>query len=188
MRGRDLWEDLKDRGVKHIGLWVTDGNKAMLNAIANRFGDSQRQRCISHKIEHVLSYVPTKQREQIEPEVKAIFYQDSRRKADQAAAAFLEKYQKISPSAIACLQRDLDACLTFSSFPKEHGRTIRTNNVSERLFEEVKRRSHKMGAAFRNEGSGLLLFYAVVRTLKFVKLKMPAASPDQPVSEILHNS
>jgi len=180
----DLLEDFKDRGVKRIGLWVTDGNKAMLNAIAAKFAESQRQRCVIHKIENVLSYVPTKQREQVEPELKAIFYQESREKADQTVAAFIEKYQKIYPTAVACLQRDLDACLTFYSFPKEHGKTIRTNNVSERLFEEVKRRSHKMGAAFRNENSCLLLFYAVVRSLRFVKLKMPVTSQEQPASTI----
>lgn len=148
----------------------------MLNALAAKFVESSRQRCVIHKIENGLSYVPTKQRDQVEPELKAIFYQNSRQKADQAVAAFIEKYQKIYPTAVACLQRDLDACLTFYSFPKEHWKTIRTNNASERLFEEVKRRSHKMGAAFRNEGSCLLLFYAVVRTLKFQKLMMPAAS------------
>jgi putative transposase len=184
----DLLADLKDRGVKRIGLWVTDGNQAMLNAIASTFAESQRQRCVIHKMENVLSYVPTKQREQVEPELRAIFYQDSRQKADQAVVAFVEKYHKIYPTAVACLQRDLNACLTFDSFPKEHWKTIRTNNVSERLFEEVKRRSHKMGAAFRNESSCLLLFYAVVRTLKFQKLKMPAASQELPASEILHNS
>ena len=52
----------------------------------------------------------------------------------------------------------------------------RLNNVMERLFGEVKRRSHKMAAAFRNEGSCLLLFYAVIRSLKFNKLTMSSTS------------
>jgi putative transposase len=30
-----------------------------------------------------------------------------------------------------------------------------------------------MSAAFRNEGSCLLLFYAVVRSLRFRKIRMP---------------
>ena len=92
------------------------------------------------------------------------------------------------PSAIECLQRDLEACLTFYSFPKAHWKTIRTNTVMERLFGEVKRRSHKMAAAFRNEESCLLLFYAVIRGLKFNKLTMPVTSEAQPDSPVLHNS
>jgi transposase-like protein len=55
--------------------------------------------------------------------------------------------------AVACLKRDLEACLALYAFPKKHWKTIRTTNVIERLFNEVKRRSHKMAAAFRNENS-----------------------------------
>ena len=85
-------------------------------------------------------------------------------------AAFIQKYQTVYPTAIECLQRDLEACLTFYSFPKEHWKTIRTNNVMERLFGEVKRRSHTMAAAFRNEESCVLLFSAVIRR---VRIRMP---------------
>jgi len=185
---KDLLEELKGRGVEEIGLWVSDGNQAMLNAITKKFPASARQRCIMHKMDNVLSYIPTKQQEQIKPELRALFYQKDRAAADQAVAAFIEKYRSVYPTAIACLQRDLEACLTFYAFPKEHWKTIRTNNVMERLFGEVKRRSHKMAAAFRNEESCLLLFYAVIRSLKFNKLTMPVTSQAQPDSAVLHNT
>ena len=185
---KDLLDELKGRGVKAIDLWVSDGNQAMLNAITKKFPDSARQRCVVHKMDNVLSYVPTKQQEQLKPELKALFYQKDRQAADQAVAAFVEKYRSVYPTAIECLQRDLEACLTFYAYPKEHWKTIRTNNIIERLFGEVKRRSHKMAAAFRNEGSCLLLFYAVIRSLHFNKLTMPASSTKQPDAEIVHNS
>ena len=187
-RGRDLLDDLKERGVKTIDLWVSDGNQAMLNAITKKFPDSARQRCVVHKMDNVLSYVPTKQQEHLKPELKALFYQKDRQAADQAVAAFVEKYRSVYPTAMECLQRDLEACLTFYAYPKEHWKTIRTTNIIERLFGEVKRRSHKMAAAFRNEGSCLLLFYAVIRSLHFNKLTMPASSIKQPDAEILHTS
>lgn len=167
---QDLFQDLKTRGVQHIRLVISDGGSAVLKAVAQQWPAAQRQRCIYHKIENVLSYVPEKQRAAVAPELKAIFYQESRTKADQAAAAFRAKYQALYPTALECLERDWDACLTFYTFPKKHWRTIRTNNVAERLFNEIKKRSHKMAAPFRNEGSCLLLFFAVVRTLKFKKL------------------
>lgn len=184
----DLLSDLKARGVKEMGLWVSDGNQAMLNAISAQFPSAQRQRCVMHKMENVLSYIPAKQQEQVRPELKAVFYQQDRQSANQAVAAFIEKYQSIYPTAVACLQRDLEACLTFYAFPKAHWKTIRTTNVIERLFEEIKRRSHKMATAFRNEGSCLLLFYAVIRSLKFHKLTMPLASQEQPGSALLHTT
>lgn len=169
----ELLEDLKRRGVQRIGLWITDGNQATINAIETKFSDSQRQRCVKHKMDNVLGYIPKGQHDQVEPELKAIFYQDSREQADQEVAAFCEKFQTLYPSAVDCLKRDLEACLTFYAFPKAHWKTIRTTNVIERLFGEVKKRSHKMAAAFRNENSCLLMFYAVVRSLKFRKISMP---------------
>jgi len=102
-------------------------------------------------------------------------------------AALIEKYRSVYPRAIECLQRDLEACLTLYAFPKEHWKTIRTNNVLERLEGSVKRRSHKMAAAFRNEGRCVLLFYAVIRSLHFNKLTMPASSTKQPDAEICSN-
>ena len=168
-----LLEDLMARGVRRIDLWITDVNRATINAIEAKFPTAARQRCIKHKLENVLSYIPQKQRDQVEPEIKAIFYQDSRAQADQAAAAFCAKYEKIYGTAVDCLQRDLESCLTFYAFPRAHWKTIRTTNVVERLFEEVKKRSHKMNAAFRNEDSCLLMFYAVIRGMHFKTVRMP---------------
>lgn len=171
---QDAWEQLMDelqrRGVKEVGLWITDGGVAMLNAVSQKFPTSKRQRCVMHKMGNVLSYIPKKQRDEVEPELKSIFYQQNRVQAEQKAALFCTKYEQTYPTAVECLKRDLTATLTFYDFPPAHWKAIRTTNIIERLFEEVKRRSHKMGAAFRNEGSCLLLFYAVVKTMKFQRL------------------
>lgn len=168
-----LFDDVKERGVSEIGLWISDGHQAMLNALAAKFPGIPRQRCIKHKMDNVLGYVPEKQREAVRAELKAIFYQDNRTQAEQVTAAFVEKYRQLYPSAIDCLHRDWEACLAFYAFPKSHWARIRTSNVIERMFEEVKKRSKKMSAPFRNEGSCLLLFYAVVRSLKFQNVVMP---------------
>jgi putative transposase len=181
----DLLENLKERCVQTVDLWITDGNKAMLNAIELKFSASQRQRCIKHKMDNVLGYIPEKQQELVRPELKAIFYQTSREKADQELAAFIAKYEKVYPTAIECLNRDLDACLTFYRFPQKHWKYIRTSNIIERLFGEVKKRSHKMSAAFRNEESCLLMFYAVIRSVKLRKITVPAKATE--TSEFLHN-
>jgi putative transposase len=182
----DLLESLKSRGVQHIDLWITDGNQAMLNAIQNKFSGSQRQRCMKHKMDNILGYVPKTQQESVRTELKAIFYQESQAKADQLTAAFIEKYVPIYPSAIDCLKRDWEACLTFYCFPEKHWKFIRTTNVIERLFGEVKKRSHKMAAAFRNEDSCMLMFYAVIRSLKLRRISAPEI--DTSSLQILHNS
>lgn len=169
----DLLDDLKQRGLQQVDLWISDGHQATMNAIDSRFPNSRRQRCVLHKIQNVLGYIPKKQQEAVKPELKAIFYHESLEKAQQELVAFQAKYHSLYPNAVACLQRDIEACLTFYHLPEKHWRTIRTNNPIERLFSEVKKRSHKMAAAFRNEDSCLLLFYAVTRTLNFQRIPMP---------------
>jgi transposase-like protein len=182
----ELLDDLKARGVDTVDLWISDGNKATINSIDAKFPVAKRQRCVKHKMDNVLGYIPQKQQELVEPELKAIFYQTSREKADQEAAAFIVKYSKQYPTAVECLERDLEACLTFYSFPEKHWKYIRTNNIVERLFNEVKKRSHKMAAAFRNEDSCTLLFFAVIRSLKFRRISMPAKDANSPLK--VHNS
>lgn len=169
---RDLFEAIQNRGVKAVDLWITDGGQAMLNALQAKFPNSKRQRCMKHKMENVLSHVPEKQREGVEADFKAIFYQPDRAKADQEALIFQQKYRPLYPEAINCMNRDWEACLTFYQFPPTHWTKIRTSNVIERCFLETKKRSKKMAAAFRNEGSCLLLFFAVVRDIKFRKVNM----------------
>lgn len=127
-----LFDNLKERGVQEVGLLITDGGKAMLNALASKFPDVKRQRCVKHKMENVLSYVPKKQREivgGVGEELKAIFYQENREKAEEMAHAWCEKYRREYPTAVECLWRDLDACLRFYSFPPQHWKAIRTTNA-----------------------------------------------------------
>jgi transposase-like protein len=52
---RDLLADLKRRGVKRVDLWISDGHQATMNAITHHFPESQRQRCLVHKMENVLA-------------------------------------------------------------------------------------------------------------------------------------
>lgn len=180
-----LFDNLKERGLEQVDLWITDGGKAMINAIESKFLNAKRQRCVWHKMENILGYIPRERHEQVKPELRAIFYQENLEKAQQTAAAFLLKYEPVYPAACECLRRDLDDCLTFYQFPQNHWRSIRTSNAIERLFLEVKKRSHKMAAAFRNEKSCLLLFYAVTRSLNLRSISVPASAAKS--SEILHN-
>lgn len=69
----EVLEDLKRRGVREVGLLITDGHQAMLNALSSKFPGVERQRCVKHKMENVLGYLPKKHRVVIGEELKAIF-------------------------------------------------------------------------------------------------------------------
>jgi hypothetical protein len=56
----------------------------------------------------------------------------------------------------------------------DYGVGIRTTNIIERLFGEFIKLNHKMAAAFRNESGSLLMFYALIRSLKLRRITIPA--------------
>jgi transposase-like protein len=115
------WEgllgNLKERGVQGVDLWITDGHQPRqgggVNAIESQFPQAVWQRCVKHKMENVLSYIPIQQQAQVEPELKGLFYQDGREQAEQSWAAFCAKYEQVYPTAVECLKRDQEACLAF---------------------------------------------------------------------------
>ena len=54
---------------------------------------------------------------------------------------FKREYSKKFPSAMSILEADLDQCLTFYLFPRNHWLKIRTSNKLERLNLEIRRRN-----------------------------------------------
>jgi putative transposase len=107
-----VFEDLKHRGVREVGLLITDGHQAMLSALSAKFPGVARQRCVKHKMENVLGYLPKKHRDVVGEELKAIFYQEKREDAERVALAWCEKYRREYPSAVECLWRDYGETMT----------------------------------------------------------------------------
>ena len=88
---------------------------------------------------------------------------------------FLSLYGREFPTATETLLRDLEECLTFYRFPERHWKHIRTSNVIERSFKEVKRRTNVVGR-FPGEISALMVVFGVLEEerLKWQKVGMRA--------------
>ncbi len=65
------------------------------------------------------------------------------------------------PSAIACLEDDLDALLSIHRLAVRHRLVCRTTNLAERSFEEERRRS-KVIPRFSDERSAMQLVFATL--------------------------
>ena len=112
-------------------------------------------------------------RDEVEADLRRIFYQDDCAHVEAQIATFVQKWQNLFPEAVACLQRDVADCLTFYAFPKKHWRALCSTNIIERVINELKRRLYKMAAAFTNENSCLLIVFAVLRTLNLKSMFVP---------------
>ncbi|MFQ6007430.1 MAG: transposase [Candidatus Zixiibacteriota bacterium] len=74
--------------------------------------------------------------------------------------AWKQQWQDKIPKAVACLQPDFDKLITFLEFPKGIRKMLRTTNVFERCFREVRRRLKVMGY-FQNSKSCDRIIYAI---------------------------
>jgi len=167
--------DLVERGLRRPQLIVTDGNQGLLKAIKDIWPEVARQRCAIHRIRNVLARVPKKKQDEVRQAVHRIFYAACLDDARDEARQFLSRYSRVFPTACETLARHLEECLTFYLFHERHWRHIRTSNVIERSFKEVKRRTRVVGR-FPNETSALVMVFSLLEEerLKWQKVRMRA--------------
>lgn len=77
--------------------------------------------------------------------------------------ALIARFRDRYPSAMECLERDLEECITCLRFPAAHHRRIRTTNRIERLTGEGRRRT-KVIPRFPTERACLTLLFASLTT------------------------
>jgi transposase-like protein len=156
--------DLKSRGLqgKAIRLITTDGNPALIKAIKEIYPFFKVQRCIVHKLRNVAIKLRRVHLKPCMAEAKGIFNAPSRREAIKRFKVWKGKWQVEEERAVRCLEKDLHHCLHYYSFPKELWKKIRTTNLLERDFREVRRRTRPMGF-FPNEESSQRIFYGVTK-------------------------
>jgi putative transposase len=154
--------DLKSRGLqgKNLKLITTDGNPALLKAIKEIYPFLKVQRCIVHKLRNVAIKLKRVHLKPCMAGAKDIFNAPNRREAIRRFKMWKEKWQVEEERAVRCMEKDLYHCLHYYAFPKELWKKIRTNNILERDFREVRRRTRPMGV-FPNEDSAERIFYGV---------------------------
>ena len=158
---REFIRDMVRRGLRVPTLVTSDGAPGLMAAIEEIWPHSLRQRCLVHKKRNILDKVPDSARQEVKKALTAIYDAPNREVADVLATDFLERYGEVYPSAVACFQDDLVACLAFLRCPIIHHRRIRTTNLLERAFLEQRRRTRTIPRFF-DERSCLKLVFATL--------------------------
>lgn len=178
---REMFRDLKKRGLDGslVTLGIMDGLIGLEKVFKEEFPNSVIQRCQVHVARNVLAKVPRKLKKDIGDEIRSIFYASSRKKAIDFFNDFRSKWGKELPSAVKCLERSLDSCLTYLRFPEEEWICLRTTNVIERVNKEFKRRTKPM-EILAGENSCYTL-------LAFVCIKMEVHWRNKPIGKVPDN-
>jgi transposase-like protein len=157
---------LRRRGLAgtSVELVVTDGGKGLINALDDFYPDSSRQRCWFHKMSNVLTKLRKAHQAACLKGLRKVYTAAHRASAEAAYAAWAQEWKDREPSAVRCVESDLESLLSFYSMPKAHWKMLRTTNAIERCFREVRRRTRSIGC-FVNEASLERMIYGLFRFL-----------------------
>ncbi len=151
-----LVRGLLDRGLSGVRLVVSDDHEGIKTAVASELPGVEWQRCVVHFQRNVLAHVPTSSIGEVAEDLKAIFKVRRQKTALTLAEEFVELYDGRFPKAISVFEAGIADALAYLRYPGSHHARIRTTNMLERLFKEVKRRTKVVGVS-PNETSATIL-------------------------------
>ena len=160
--------NLYHRGLKgqNLKLIATDGGKSLIAAVDMIYPHAKRQRCWFHKLQNITKLLKKKDQKLIIKQIRNIYSADSKRQALNRFKVFKRNFSLLYPNVVGSLEKDLEELLAFLTIPikKEHRnfirKRIRTTNVIERCFREVRRRTKTM-SCFNNNDSIQRIIFAV---------------------------
>ncbi len=142
---KELFENLKARGLKDAWLVVSDAHKGLMKAIQSSFIGCCWQRCKVHFMRNILAHVPAKGKATFAGKLKQIWLQPDIESAKAYANSLMDQYENLYPSAIEVLELGLEDSLQFYNFERMDFRKISSTNMLERLNREIRRRTNVVG-------------------------------------------
>src|SRR4029077_18702706 len=84
------------------------------------------------------------EREAFSKDVNRVFYAPNESQARVAFHELKDRWERLFPSTVHVIEKDLDSLLTFFQFDAGFWTVLRTTNPIERLNKEFKRRTNAM--------------------------------------------
>jgi transposase-like protein len=160
---RGFLRHLKQRGLAGVQLAISDKCLGLVEALAEFYPDAAWQRCAVHFYRNVFTSVPKSKVKDVAAMLKAIHAQEDRPAALDKAQAVVEKLEAMKLAKAAGVVREgVAETLSYMAFPREHWRSLRTNNMLERIMREIRRRTRVVGN-FPDGTSALMLVAARLR-------------------------
>jgi putative transposase len=152
-------QNLYLRGLegRNLKLITTDGSTGLGAALPLAFPCVPVQLCWAHKMRNIADKVPRKDGSCV-GEAAAIYRAKNKSEAQRAFQQWKRRWEERRPKAVACVERDLEALLQFFDVPEAHWKKVRTTNVIERAFREVRRRTRPISSFSSCESCDRIVF------------------------------
>jgi len=159
---RRFLESLLKRGLTGVQLIISDAHTGLKQARVATMPGVKWQRCLFHLAQNAGHYAPKKEiKVELSQSVRDIYNAINLQEAKTRMKATMQQFEKKAPRFCEWLEENFEEGLTFYGFPREHWKKIRTNNISERLNQEIRRRT-RVARVFPSIESGERLMTSVV--------------------------
>lgn len=148
---KELLEDIKDRGVEEVLLFISDGLKGITERILTVYPEAQYQSCCVHISRNIAHKVRVPDRAEICEDFKSVYRSDNREMGEKALDDFVKKWKSAYPKVTKSLMEN-PYIFTFYNFPKSIWRSIYSTNLIESFNKQIKKYS-KRKEQFPNEES-----------------------------------
>ena len=154
--------ELKNRGLEDILIACVDGLKGFPDAIAVEYPQTKVQLCIVHMVRNSLRYVSWKDYKAVTADLKQIYHSATEREAQQALAAFGERWDSQYPQITRSWQGNWDNLITLFFYNDATPTVIYTTNAIESL-NSVLRKATKQRKLFPTDDSALKVAYLAIQ-------------------------
>lgn len=172
-----LLEELRERGLQSVGLFVGDGLSGLEDAIARVYGQADFQRCVTHVKRRLLARVRTEDKARLAEDLRGVFATEDREDSPEQGwgrwQAFCQKwqgkYRRFSKLKADPIYR---ACFTYLDYDYRIRNMIYTTNWIERLNKDF-RRVLKARNSMPDEDSVITLLGHVAMNKRAYNRKVP---------------
>jgi transposase-like protein len=142
---------------------AADGADGIAAAVGEAFPEASLQRCWTHRVRNLLDAIPKAERRSALAGLRAIYRAPTKRVAVGAYWRFAKAWRGRHPRLVAGLERDLDSLLAVFHLPASVRPSLRTTNLIERAFRELRRRLRAIGTLSDRRSADRILYGQVTR-------------------------
>ena len=134
---REIFEDLKSRGLKNVRMIISDDLKGLSRSIEEAFPKAKHQLCWFHLKKNIKSKVRKRHWDEILKELNQIMEAKTQEKAELLMNEFIDKWSKLYKS-LNSLKSKVKNYTHFSNLNEKIKVYFSTTNWMERCFKELK--------------------------------------------------